>query len=219
MQTQPEAEVRENSLFGPRARDRMPASVTDALAAGGGVLVVFGVLLISVDIRADDGSKYACAALFGALIVAGFLGLALLPHPARAGCIAAITLSVPAVYGWLIFPSTESFGDLRPFFVLTIITWALCWFIPLSRPRPIFVAFALIVLWLWLLGEVAGLDAFSAAPIPSPPYTTPGDFDHGAHGTSRHRMRRTSVAARPAQTVTIDDLDPDDSLYPLAQTL
>jgi hypothetical protein len=103
----------------------------------------------------------------------------------------------------MFFPESQSFGDLRPFFLLTIAAWAVLWIAPRTRGRPVFVGLALALFWLWMLGEAAGLDAYSAAPIPSPPYMTLTDFE--------------SANARPTQ-VTIDDLDPSDSeLYSLAQ--
>jgi hypothetical protein len=102
------------------------------------------------------------------------------------------------VFGWWLLPNAERFADVRPFLVLTILGWAACWIAPRTRGRTIFVGAALLILWLWMIGEAAGTDAYSAAPIPSPP----------AHTTF-------SLTALHGQ-VTIDDLDTTDALYPIA---
>jgi hypothetical protein len=166
-------------------------------------VVAFGLLLISVDLFQDEGSRWYGVGLFAALLVVAIVGLVFLPPVTRPGCVAAAAISVPAVFGFMFFPETKSFGDLRPFFLLTIAVWAVLWIAPRTRGRPLFVGLALALFWLWMLGETAGLDAYSASPIPSPPYMTTADF---------HR-----ASARPAQ-VTIDDLDPSNTeLYPLAR--
>src|SRR5262249_38979774 len=95
----------------------------------------------------------------------------------------------------------QRFADIRPFLILTIVGLGLCWIAPLTRGKAIFVGVALVVLWLWMIGEAAGTDAYSAAPIPSPP--APTTFSLSAFSEQA--------------SVSLHDLDPTDPLYPLAQ--
>jgi hypothetical protein len=192
----------DDALLGTRAGDRFGPLLSDAVAAGGGAIVAVGLFLVSIDLYADGENRWPGVVLFTALLAAGIVGTIVLPAAARPGCVAAMAISVPVAFGFLFFPDTQSFGDLRPFFLLTIAGWAVLWIAPRVRGRPLFVGLALALFWLWMLGEAGGLDAYSAAPVPSPPYMTIADFE--------------STSTRPAQ-VDLDDLDPSDELYPLAQ--
>jgi hypothetical protein len=101
-----------------------------------------------------------------------------------------------------LLPDAHDFGDIRPFLVLTILAWLLAFVAPRTQGRTIFVAAAALLLWLWILGEVAGSGAYSTSPIPSPP----------AH-TLFTLQSFTDVRA----TVTLGDLDSTDPLYSLAR--
>jgi hypothetical protein len=159
-------------------------------------------LLITVDIYADHPGRSAEVALFAALIVVGYVVLAALPPVLRGAGVTMIVIGVPAALAWWLLPHAKSFSDVRPFLVLTIFGLGVCWVVPLSRGRVVFVGVALVVLWLWMIGEAGGNDAYSAAPIPSPPAHSM--FSLAAFGG------RSSVA--------LGDLDSSDPLYPLAES-
>ena len=190
--------------------NRPRASFSDALAAGGGVIVTIGVLLIAADRYANSGDGWQGALVFVGLFLIANLALLVVREPFDAACTGAIVLSVPAIYGFLIFPSTDSFADVRLFLILTIVTWALLFAVSSSRGRPILLALAAVFLYLWIVGEVADLDAYSANPVPSPTFASPSALFDAVRGN------QVEAASFHLQQVTLDDLDPTDPLYPLA---
>jgi hypothetical protein len=200
-----------------RDADRPRASFSDALAAGGGVVLTAGVALIAADIAIEDGSDFEGelgAFVFLALAIVGFVALLFLPAATHPAFVATNAISVPAFFGLLLLPETDSFTDVRLFIVLTILGWTSCFFIPGARGRPIFVALAALLLFFWVIGEVSDIDdSFSAAPVPSPMYGSPGELFDALRGGSDDAV---VPAAFPAQ-VDLTDLDPDDPLYPIAE--
>ena len=198
------------ATFWGRAVNRPRASFSDALAAGGGVIVTIGVLLIAADRYANSGDGWQGALVFVGLFLIANLALLVVREPFDAACTGAIVLSVPAVYGFLVFPSTDSFADVRLFLILTIVTWALLFAVSNSRGRPILLALAAVLLYLWIVGEVADLDAYSANPVPSPTFASPSALFDAVRGNE------VEAASFHLQQVTLDDLDPTDPLYPLA---
>ncbi len=184
-----------------RARTRGEPRLSDAVASTGGIAVGLGVLFIAIDLYDDHPGRSAEVALFAGLVLVGYVALLALPRALNAAGITAVVIGVPGALGWWLLPGAHKFGDVRPFLVLTILAFALCWVAPLTRGRVIFIGLVAVCLWLWIVGEAAGTDAYSAAPVPSPP---------------AHTM--FSLAALKDQaTVTLDDLDPNDPLYPLAE--
>src|SRR5262245_11850251 len=127
----------DDTTFLSRPRERPRPSFAVAMSAGGGVIVWFGILLIAVDVfsRGEDG--WTGALVFVGLLALSTLALVFAPRLAHPAAVAALVLSVPAIYGFLIFPSTDSFGDVRLFFVLTIATWLLFFVFSNSRGRPV----------------------------------------------------------------------------------
>ncbi len=198
------------ATFWGRAVSRPRASFSDALAAGGGVIVTIGVLLLAADREASSGDGWQGALVFVGLFLIANLALLVVREPFDAACTAAIVLSVPAIYGFLIFPSVDSFADVRLFLILTIVTWALLFAVSNSRGRPILLALTAVLLYLWIAGEVADLDASSANPVPSPAFSSPSVLFDAVRGSE------VEPAAFQRQEVTLDDLDPTDPLYPLA---
>jgi hypothetical protein len=187
-----------DELFGARAYERSAPAASDALAFGGGIGIAAGTLLLAGDLYAHGHGRWPGIALFAVLIAVGYLALGLLPREVHPAAVTLIVAGVPGAVGWWLLPHAHKFGDIRPFLILTILLWAACFVAPRTSGRIIFVGAALLILWLWMIGEAAGSDAYSAAPIPSPP----------AHTTF-------SLSARHGQ-VSISDLDPTNPLYPVA---
>jgi hypothetical protein len=183
---------------GKRARERGAPAAADAIAFAGGLGVALGVLFLTVDLYAHDHGRAPGVALFVVLLAAGYLMLAFLPNPIHPAAVTLVVAAVPGAVGWWLLPGADRFADVRPFLVLTLLGWTACWIAPRTRGRTVFVGAALLLLWLWMIGEAAGTDAYSAAPIPSPP----------AHTTFSLSALHTEV--------TIDDLDPTDARYPIA---
>ncbi len=184
------------------ARARGEPSLATVVSSTGGAVVTLGVLLITIDMRAGASGHLAEAGLFAALIVAGYLVVSLLGSETHPAGITAIALGIPGALGWWLLPGAHSFGDVRPFLVLTILAWAVAFVAPRTRGRAIFVGAAALVLWLWILGEVAGTDAYSAQPVPSPP---------------PHTLFSLQRLTQPRATAQLGDLDPNDPLFHLAQ--
>jgi len=186
-------------LLGARAFERSAPAASDAVAFTGGLGIVAGVLFLTIDFNQHGHGRWPGITLFAGLIALGYLGLGLLPRVTHPAAVTLIVAGVPGAIGWWLLPHAHRFGDIRPFLILTILVWGAMWFIPRTRGRTIFVGAALHILWLWMIGEAAGTDAYSAAPIPSPP---------------AHTM--FSLSALRDQ-VTIGDLDPANPLYPIAR--
>jgi hypothetical protein len=189
----------DDKVIGARTHDRSAPAAADAIAFTGGLGIAVGVLLLSIEGYSRGHGRTTGIALFAVLIVVGYFALGLLPRETHPAAVALIVAGVPGTIGWWLLPHAHRFADVRPFLILTIVAWAGFWLVPRTRGRTIFVAAALIVLWLWVLGEVAGNDAYSAAPVPSPP----------AHTTF-------SLSALQSD-VTIADLDTTSFLYPTAR--
>jgi hypothetical protein len=189
-------------LLGDRARERGRPAISDALAVLGGIAIGVGLLLITFDIYMHHSSRAANVALFVALILIGFVVLAWLPATVHPAAITMIAIGVFGGLGWWLLPHARHWSDIRIFLVLAIAGYIACFVAPHSRGRSIFVALVLILAWLWILGEVVGPESYSAAPIPSPP---------------PHTMFSLAVLHQQTQ-VSIDDLDPNDPLYPTAQS-
>ncbi|MDQ1509023.1 MAG: hypothetical protein QOG50_867 [Actinomycetota bacterium] len=187
------------SLLGARALERSAPAASDAVAFTGGLGIAAGVLVLTIDFNQHGHGRWPGIAFFAGLIAVGYLALGLLPRETHPAAVTLIVAGVPGALGWWILPHAHRFADVRPFLILTIVVWAAMWFIPRTRGRTIFVGAALLILWLWMIGEAAGTDAYSAAPIPSPP---------------AHTM--FSLRALHGQ-VTIGDLDPTNVLYPIAR--
>ncbi len=190
--------IDKNALLGARAAERSAPAASDAVAFTGAIGIAVGVLLLSGDFSTHGHGRWPGVALFAVLIAVGFLALSLLPPETHPAAVTLIVVGVPGVFGWWLLPNAHKFADIRPFLILTILGWVVCFVAPRTRGRTIFVGAALLLLWLWMLGEAAGTDAYSAAPIPSPP----------AHTTF-------SLSALQGQ-VAVTDLDPTNSLYPTA---
>ena len=192
------AVIDDNALIGARSYERSAPAASDAVAFTGGLGIAVGVLLLSVDYNTHGHGRWPGIALFAVLVAVGYLALGLLPRATHPAAVTLVVAGVPGAIGWWILPHAHRFADVRPFLVLTILAWAACWLAPRTRGRTIFVGAVLLLLWLWMIGEAAGTDAYSAAPIPSPP---------------AHTM--FSLSALHAQ-VTIDNLDKTNVLYPVA---
>ena len=200
--------------MGARASKRDAPAAADAVAFTGGLGIAVGVLLLAVDFNTHGHGRWPGVALFAVLVAVGYLALGVLPRELHAAAVTLIVAGVPGAIGWWILPHAHRFGDIRPFLVLTILAWAACWIAPRTRGRTIFVAAALLLLWLWMIGEAAGTDAYSASPIPSPPAHTMFSLS-ALHGFSSSALRGFSSSALHGQ-VTIGDLDPSSTLYPIA---
>jgi hypothetical protein len=187
-------------------------SAPDALAGGGGIVVAIGALMVALDVFGEDTNETGAALVMLALFAVGFAGLVLAPPPTHPAWIAATAIAAPAIFVFLFLPEADDVGDLRPFFVCTVAAWAACYLVPHTRGRPVYVALALLTIWLWVVAEITGPDSYGAAPVPSPPYLTPAEYVGALQGDADADV----ASARPAQ-VSLDDLDSDDPLYPLAQ--
>jgi hypothetical protein len=84
-----------------RTRARGVPSLAEAVSATGGVVVALGVLLITIDLRADSSGHGPEAALFAGLVVVGYLAVLVMPPVAHAAGISAVVLGIPGALGWL----------------------------------------------------------------------------------------------------------------------
>jgi hypothetical protein len=190
-------------------RGRAAPAASDAVAFTGGIGIALGVLLLSVNFASHGDGRPPGVALFAALLVAGYIGLWVLPKEAHPAAVTCIVIGVPGALGWWILPHAHRFADVRPFLILVIVVWAALYFAPRTSGRTIFVAAALIVLWLWILGEVVGTDAYSASPVPSPPA-------HTLFSVAALTQRPHPSAIETRAGVTLGELPTNSPYYPEA---
>ncbi len=190
--------INTDALLGAPAYERNAPAASDAVAFTGGLGIAVGVLLLTIDMNTHGHGRWPGIALFAVLVAVGYLALGLLPRQLHPAAVTLIVAGVPGAVGWWILPHAHRFADIRPFLILTIVLWVACFIVPRTRGRTIFVAAVLLLFWLWMLGEAAGTDAYSAAPIPSPP----------AHTTF-------SLSALHGE-ISLTNLDPTNPLYPIA---
>jgi hypothetical protein len=187
-------------IFNRHTEERGAPRLSDAIATVGSVAAGVGILMISADIFDSSPGRPAPVALFAALVLAGYAVLLWAPASVRPAGITAVVVGILGALGWWWLPGASSMADVRPFLLLTIVAMVVCFVVPRSRGRAIFVVIVLLVLWLWAIAEIASPEeAYSIAPIPSPP----------AHTV-------LSLSGFQAQ-VTLEDLDINDPLYPLAE--
>jgi hypothetical protein len=187
-------------IFNRHTERRGAPRFSDPVAAVGAAAAGLGVLFITIDVYADHPGRSAQVALFLGLVLAGYLVLLFAPRVLQPAGITAIVIGVIGALAWWWLPKADSMADIRPFIILTIVAMVVCFVVPRSRGRAVFIGIALIVLWLWALGEIANPEqAYSIAPIPSPPANT-----------------MLSLAAFNGQ-VSLSDLDESDPLYGFAQ--
>lgn len=187
-------------IFNRHTEERGAPRLSDAIATVGSVAAGVGILMISADIFDNSPGRTAPVAMFVAFVLAGYLVLRLAPQSVRPAGITAVVVGILGALGWWWLPGASSMADVRPFLILTIVAMVVCFVVPPFRGRAIFVVIVLLVLWLWAIAEIASPEeAYSIAPIPSPP----------AHTV-------LSLSGFQAQ-VTLEDLDLNDPLYPVAE--
>jgi hypothetical protein len=210
--------ARDEELLGPGLRERPRPSLATAVAAGGATIVAVGVLALAVDLFVDDDgdtSRLGPTLLWLVVLAAGYALAWVLPAAVGPSATTLTAWSVLGTFGFLWLAETDSFDDIRVFLLCTILAYGALFVAPRTRGRAIYVALVALLAYFWAVAEVAGVDeAFSAAPLPTPRYSSPGALYDALRGGPEPAV--VAAAARPAQ-VTLDDLDRSDPLYPLAQ--
>jgi hypothetical protein len=213
----PSGEARDDRVL-HRPRHRLRPSFADALAAGGGLIVWLGALLLGLDVTANTGDGWTGALLFVALAVLAIIALIVTPASLHPGCMSMLVLSVPTIYGFMIFPAADSFADVRAFLALTLVTLAVLFLVSNSRGRPVLIGLVAAILYFWMAAEVTDTDAYFTAPVRDRPATTAADRFDGVRGDSAADDMPAAPAAFGGQDITLDDLDPSAPLYPLAES-
>ncbi len=184
------------TLFETRPRPR--PSLADAIAAGGGIALSIGTSIIAGDVYSPDGDNELAALVMFGLLAFSMFALFLLPKLTHAAWIVATVYAVPYFWGFLLEPDEDI---PRLLIILTIVSYLGLWVAPKTRGRPVYIALVLLIVWGWAMLEVGDAD-YNSAPIPPQAPTA----------------ENAALSTRPAQTdITLEDLDPADPLYPLAE--
>ena len=183
-------------------------SFADGLAGGGGITVWPGAFLIALDIYADSGDGWTGALIFVAFAALAIVALFVAGHAVQPGCMSVLVLSVPTIYGFLIFPTTDSFADVR---VSSHhdrhVARAVRRF---EQPgRPILLGLVAAVFYVWMVAEVtdtdmyrrtraerSGCDARRAAGLVRPPGVTLDDLDSSDPAVPRLPSRAPRATTR-----------------------
>ena len=184
--------------IGARARERGAPSLAEAISATGGVALALGILLITIDLRADDAGPRGAGRAFRRARVGGLpRAFAAARRSARGGrqprsCSASPARSVGCCCRARTASPTfgrsscsRSWRGSSPSSCRARRDARSSW-----PPRPC-------SLWLWILGEVADTGAYSAAPIPSPPAHTVFSLQSFATARRGGRARRSRSERSP----------------------
>jgi hypothetical protein len=149
-------------FLGERAERRTPPSLADALAAAGGVLVAAGLAVIGFEALYTNDSNVTGILLSLLVIAAAVVAPIWAPEVIKPGCVAALIVSVPVLWFFLIVAESSS-ADTGGANFLTVVTLAVLFVVPHTRGRIALLAFALYFFAGWIVTEVGGLDAGGVA--------------------------------------------------------
>jgi hypothetical protein len=142
-----------------------------AIAGGGGALTAIGVIAIGIDLYPDDGdgAGWVGALLCAGLVVVSLLLLRALPDVARPACVAASAIGIAGAVAFVVFPGTDRFEDLRPFFAVVIAAWAIAFVVGPAKGRTLLLGLALLLAFSWAMAEVADVTPTDVVPTPIVP--------------------------------------------------
>ena len=145
--------------LGWRAERRPEPGFAHALGAGAAALAVFAVFALVLEVASDDATAPGVG-FFLVLGAAAFILGSRIAGPVRSAAITAIAFSGPLIWFFAFSGDGDgSSGSLRGIYLLTIVTFAVLYFLTWTKGRAVFLALALLVLWAWVVAEVQGLDS------------------------------------------------------------
>jgi hypothetical protein len=184
--------------LGWRAERRPEAGFAHALGAAAAAFAFFATNALVIKVTSDDATGPGVGFNMVLLAVA-FVAGAQIAGPVRSACMTAIVLAVPAIWGFAFFGSGQATGgDLRGFYILTILSYAALYLLVWTKGRGIVLGLALLVFVLWIVGEVQGLDR---NPVPfQSSFQTQNQVNVGSNGElqvtkSDDKTTATSVTA------------------------
>ncbi|MGH9032608.1 MAG: hypothetical protein ACRDZV_10820, partial [Acidimicrobiia bacterium] len=165
--------------LGWRGERRAAPFLSHALGAGGGALLAVGVLVLGFDLGDDDGSTMPGALFCALLIAAAIVLLFRMPGPVRSGCVAALVLGVPGLWFFLTTIESSS-GSTTALQLLSFASFLGLFLVPPTRGRAILLGLALLFLWSFVTGEVAGINKLAEIQTESSSdVIVSDDFDDG----------------------------------------
>jgi hypothetical protein len=141
--------------LGWRGRRRAQPLLGHAIGAGGGALVAVGVIVLGIDSAEDDGSGGVGALLSVLLVVVALVVMLRTPGPVRSGCVAAVVIGAPSLWFFAITVESSS-GSLTAFYLLSVASLTALYLLGPTRGRAVLLGVALLFVWGWIAGEVAG---------------------------------------------------------------
>ena len=143
-----------------RADGRPIPWLHQALAAGGGLLLALGAVVLGVDLgTGDEFNRWPLVVIAAVLLGLAFVGTQLLadhllgPSVAAAGTAIVATI-VPVELSVLILWKSPSSSSVRAFCAVTIIAFVVLFVVPPFRRRPVLLFGAAFTAWFWGLYEV-----------------------------------------------------------------
>ena len=183
-----------------RRGPRPVASVVDALVGVGGIVIAGGITLLAFDAYGEEFNQGPAALVMLGLFALGYVLLNVTTPASHPAWIAMTAIAVPGVFAFLLLEEADSFGDVRLFFLTTLAGWIALFFAPSTRSRPLYIGLSLLLVWAWGIAEV-NVGVLESQGPPAPVDT----------------IQRVSAGRAEQADVTLDDLDPSDPLYPLAE--
>jgi hypothetical protein len=146
--------------LGWRGERRAAPFLSHALGAGGGALLAVGVLVLGFDLGDDNGSMMPGGLFMAVLVAAAIVLMFRLPGPGRSGCVAALVVAVPSLWFFLTAVESSS-GSITALQLLTCASFVALFLLPPTRGRAVLLALALLFLWTFVVGEIAGTNKLS----------------------------------------------------------
>lgn len=182
--------VKRNLLdwIGPRADRRPEPRVGIALAGAGAAMLVFGALVISIDqlvaTDGDEGSQYPGLFITLGVVVVGVTLTARFRHgPLAAAGVAASAVALPPFVFFLTF-SESSPPSFNTILFLTTAGWLAGYLLGPSRGHSLYLASALVGVWLWFLEVTEELFSFPVDFLSGLAVNASGDVIGGTPATS-----------------------------------
>ncbi|MEX0664060.1 MAG: hypothetical protein WD598_04730 [Acidimicrobiia bacterium] len=140
--------------LGWRSQRRPEPGFAHVLGAGAGAFIVFATASLITEVTSDDPTLPGI--LFSvALLVIGTVVGAQISGPVRTGAVTLIVFAVPLLWNYVLFSDGGSGeGDLRIFYAVTIVSYAVLYTVLWTKGRGILLGLVLLLLFSWIVWEI-----------------------------------------------------------------
>jgi len=140
--------------LGWRAERRPEPGFAHTLGAAAAAFAVFAVFFLIAEITSDDPTLPGVALNLALFVGAVLIGMQM-AGPVRSAAVTAIVLTVPLIWGFLLFGKDGGGeSDLRVLYLLTIASYAVLYLLVWTKGHAILLGLALLLLVSWVVWEI-----------------------------------------------------------------